>query len=66
MQVGVPSCRWHYRSLTDWIRPVGITTWAGDLGSPGIAFTVDPNTTRAERVGRIAVSETVWEVRQLP
>jgi len=65
MQVGVASCAWHFRSLTDWIATVGVSQGDGNF-SGDLYFIVQPNMTGAERTGRLVISETEWVVRQIP
>ena len=63
VSTGTAGCHWQAVSQIDWIQPVGVRDWYGDL-DVGAYFVVKPNTTGAPRVGSIVFGEKAWEVRQ--
>jgi carboxypeptidase family protein len=63
VRTGTPGCFWEFRSESDWMYTVGISSWSGDPGV-NISFIVRPNTTGSDRTGRLVVGETVWDIRQ--
>jgi hypothetical protein len=61
VKTGTPGCHWRSISRSEWITPVGVRDWFGDVET---AFIVQPNATGAPRVGLLVIGERQWEVRQ--
>lgn len=61
VHTATPGCHWLARSTTDWIRPVGVSSWYGDLD---VYFVVAANPDTRQRMGTFTVGETVWTVTQ--